>query len=47
MPLLLGAFTVTAKRYEADNYGLISTNGGGANYFPGNVAGTAVTGLYV
>jgi hypothetical protein len=36
----LGAFSVTAKRYEADNLGLISTNGGGANYFPGNVAGT-------
>jgi hypothetical protein len=36
----LGAFSVTAKRYEADNLALISTNGGGANYFPGNVAGT-------
>jgi hypothetical protein len=36
----LGAFTVTGKRYEADNLALISTNGGGANYFPGTVAGT-------
>lgn len=36
----LGVNTVTGKRYEADNLSIINSNGGGANYFPGTVAGT-------
>jgi hypothetical protein len=44
----LGAFSVTAKRYEADNLALVSSNGGGASYFPGNSAGsTSGGGQYV
>lgn len=34
----------TAKRYDSQSLGLINTNGGGANFFPGNVAGTTGTG---
>ncbi len=34
--------TVTGKRYAITNGGLIDTTGGGANYFPGNSAGTPV-----
>jgi hypothetical protein len=34
----------TGTRYTVTNNGVISTNGGGANYFPGNVAGTTATG---
>lgn len=36
--------TATGKRYSAVSNGVIDTNGGGANYFPGNVAGTTATG---
>lgn len=39
--------TITGKRYDVTLNGLIDTGGGGANYFPGNAAGTAATqGLY-
>ncbi|UPT85179.1 hypothetical protein HAP41_0000033360 [Bradyrhizobium barranii subsp. apii] len=38
---------VTGKRYQADNYGLINTNGGGASYLPGTIAGSASNGLYL
>lgn len=33
--------TVTGKRYDVSSQGVIFTNGGGASYIPGNVAGTA------
>ncbi len=36
----------TGKRYDSTLNAVIFTNGGGANFFPGNVAGTATTGLY-
>ena len=36
----------TGKRFDATLNGVINTFGGGANYFPGNVAGTATTGQY-
>lgn len=36
----------TGPRYLAAAGGVIATGGGGANYFPGNAAGTAVTGQY-
>lgn len=40
--------TVTGTRYSADTNSLIQTYGGGANVFPGSVAGTTATGgLYV
>ena len=32
--------SITGKRYDAINNGVILTSGGGANYFPGSVAGT-------
>lgn len=34
----------TGKRYNATLNGVIWTNGGGANYFPGDVAGSTATG---
>lgn len=34
----------TGKRYDLSRNGVIFTGGGGANYFPGDSAGTAVTG---
>lgn len=34
----------TGQRYLAQLNGVINTNGGGANYFPGNVAGATATG---
>ena len=34
----------TGVRYDASLNSVINTNGGGANYFPGNSAGTAATG---
>lgn len=34
----------TGQRYSATLNGVINTNGGGANYFPGNAAGTTATG---
>ena len=36
--------SATGKRYDANTNGVIQTNGGGANFFPGNVAGTTATG---
>lgn len=35
-----GVAGTTGKRYNADSGGVIQVNGGGANYFPGNSAGT-------
>lgn len=35
---------ITGKRYAVDLNGIIDTNGGGSNYFPGSIAGTAITG---
>lgn len=40
----LGAFAVTGARYIANANGVINTNGGGANYFPGNSAGAVASG---
>ncbi len=34
----------TGQRYQATSNAVIDTNGGGANYFPGNVAGATSTG---
>lgn len=36
--------TFTGKRYEVSLNGVVQTYGGGANYFPGNAAGTTATG---
>lgn len=36
--------TVTGKRYIAETNSVLSTGGGGANYIPGDVAGTTATG---
>lgn len=36
--------SATGKRYTISNNAVCFTNGGGANYFPGNVAGTTGTG---
>ena len=45
--ITLGAFTVTGTRYSATQNAVIRSNGGGANYFPGTIAGsTATGGLY-
>lgn len=40
----LGAFVVTGQRYNVILNSLIDTNGGGALYFPGTVAGAVATG---
>jgi hypothetical protein len=34
----------TGKRYAVATNAVLNTNGGGANYFPGDVAGTTATG---
>lgn len=45
--------TITGKRFAVVNNGVINTGGGGANYFPGNSAGTGTNsgtspyGLYI
>ena len=40
--------TVTGTRYKAVSGGVIDTSGGGANYFPGTIAGTVTAGgIYV
>lgn len=36
--------SATGTRYSAQQNGIINTNGGGANYFPGNSAGSTATG---
>lgn len=38
---------VTGQRYNVSANAVLSTNSGGINYYPGTVAGTAVTGLYL
>ena len=38
--------SATGKRYDSALNALINTQGGGASKFPGDVAGTATTGLY-
>ncbi len=44
----LGAYSVTGTRYYASVNSAIQTNGGGANYFPGDApGGTAAGGQYV
>lgn len=35
----IGAFVVTAQRFNVNNFSIIATGGGGVNYFPGTVAG--------
>jgi hypothetical protein len=37
--------SATGKRFQADTFGQILTTGGGANYFPGNSAGTPASGF--
>ena len=39
-----GCGTVTGKRYNAQLNSVINSAGGGANFFPGNAAGTVATG---
>ena len=36
--------SATGKRFEIEQNGVVSNTGGGATYFPGNVAGTTATG---
>jgi hypothetical protein len=36
--------SATGKRYDVKANGVINTNGGGASFLPGNIAGTAATG---
>ncbi|WP_407146225.1 hypothetical protein [Bradyrhizobium sp. ORS 86] len=36
----------SGKRYQSDYQGMIQTNGGGVNYYPGTVAGTTNGGQY-
>jgi hypothetical protein len=38
--------SATGQRYIAQKGGCIETFGGGANFFPGNVAGNSSTGYY-
>jgi hypothetical protein len=44
---LTGGANVNASRYLANSNAVISTNGGGANYYPGTSPGTAPNGLYI
>lgn len=44
MTFSLGGNAVTGTRYSATLNGVIDTNGGGASFFPGTVAGTTATG---
>ena len=37
----------TGRRYSSSTGAVIQTGGGGANFFPGDVAGTATTGQYL
>ena len=38
-----GVAGTTGKRYEGHQNSVINTNGGGANFFPGNAAGSVAT----
>lgn len=40
----IAAGTATGKRYDAQSNAIIDTAGGGATFFPGDVAGTTATG---
>lgn len=40
MTFTLSGFTVTGQRYNVGSLAIIHTNGGGANYFPGNTGGS-------
>lgn len=40
------AGTATGKRYDAQLGGIINTQNGGANYFPGSIAGTVASATY-
>ncbi len=42
--LLTFSGSATGKRYDVNSNGVVNTYGGGANYFPGSVAGTTSTG---
>jgi len=44
LTLTLGGFTVTGQKYYAEMNSVISTNGAGASYLPGSVAGSVATG---
>lgn len=39
--------TITGTRYYGDYYSVIHTSGGGANYFPGNSAGSVTSASYL
>ncbi|MBB5765715.1 hypothetical protein ABEV34_11855 [Methylorubrum rhodesianum] len=39
--------SANGKRYETAVYGIITTNGGGENFFPGSTPGTRDNGLYL
>ncbi len=41
---ITGAGNVTGQRYLVQGNSIVSTNGGGINYFPGTIAGTTNTG---
>lgn len=42
----VGSYTMTGKRYGTNPMGFINTQGGGANYFPGSIAGSG-SGTYL
>ena len=44
LPLFTANGTVTGMRYKASGNGIIASSGGGAEFFPGTIAGTTSTG---
>jgi hypothetical protein len=44
LPSMTFSGSATGKRYDAHRNGVITTNGAGATYLPGNAAGTVATG---
>lgn len=44
LPLFTANGTVTGMRYKASGNGIIASSGGGAEFFPGTIAGTTNTG---
>lgn len=44
LPLVTASGTVTGSRYRSSGNSIIDSNGGGAEFFPGTTAGTALTG---